>query len=379
MSLGPIFLIILVDLLAMTLMIPLLPFYAQKFGASAVEVGLLGSSFAACQLLASPILGRLSDRYGRKRILVLSQIGTCAGLLMMVGAKALWVLFVARMIDGFTAGNIPLAQAYIADHSDPKDRAKNFGLIGVAFGLGLILGPAISGWLSVYDWNYPIYAGAAFSFLSVVTTLILLPADGPASKEGTSGLTGFWVFVDFWKRQELRPWLLGFLLFVFAFNWFGQGLALFAQGRLGFGPKEVGFWLAYCGVLGVIIQGFLIGPLVNRFGEAKLVRAGFLLDTVGYAGLAMVTSIPALLAASTLFAMGNSCLRPALTGLVSRNAAKNEQGAVLGLTASLNSVGQIAAPPLGNSFIEAGILSGWGFGLAGLCLLGFLLPRPSKR
>jgi MFS transporter, DHA1 family, tetracycline resistance protein len=375
MTLGPIFLIVLVDLLALTLIIPLLPFYAQRFGASAVEIGFLASSFALCQLVASPVLGRLSDRYGRKRILILSQLGTFAGLVLMARAESLAVLFLARMIDGFTAGNLPLAQAYIADRTEGPDRAKQFGLIGVAFGIGLVLGPALSGWLSGFDWNYPVYLAAGLSLLSVAATSALLPADGPKTKPAP-GLGGLGLLADFWRRAELRPWLLAFFVFVFAMGWFTQGLALFAQARLSFGPKEVGYWMAYCGVLGIIVQGGLIGRLVRRFGEARLVRLGFAVDVAGYGALSLVGSFPALLAVSTLFAAGNSCLRPALTALISRKAKPEEQGAVLGLTGSLQSLGMIVGPPLGNWFLERGAPAGWAVALGAVSLLGLLLPRP---
>ena len=158
----PIFLIVVVDVLGLTSMLPLLPFYAEHFGASPVVVGLLISSYALCQLVAGPILGQISDRVGRKPVLTVSQLGTFAGFLVLAWAPSLWVVFLARIIDGLTAGNLSIAQAYIADVTAPKDRAKSFALIGIAFGIGFLIGPGASGYLTHhYGYRVPIFCAAA--------------------------------------------------------------------------------------------------------------------------------------------------------------------------------------------------------------------------
>src|SRR5580693_4355995 len=160
----PIFLIVLVDVLGMTIILPLLPFYAEHFGASALQVGLLVSTYALCQLVAGPVLGQWSDRMGRRKpLLIVSQLGTFAGFLILASAHSLWVVFLSRVIDGLTAGNLSLAQAYIADVTEPEHRAKSFGIIGIAFGIGFLIGPATSGFLSQYGYTYPILAAAALS------------------------------------------------------------------------------------------------------------------------------------------------------------------------------------------------------------------------
>lgn len=368
-ALLPIFLIVLVDLLAMMMIVPLLPFYAQRFGASPVEIGLLASSFAVCQLVAAPLLGRLSDRVGRRPVLVLSQLGTCLGFVLMLFATKLWVLFLARVIDGVTAGNLPIAQAYIADATPPGARARAFGIIGVAFGLGLVLGPAASGLLASYDWNYPILCAAALSFLSMIVTWTVLPPETARSTEERAGALS--TLTGYFKSRAVAPLLLQFFVFVFAFAYFAQGLGLFAQGRFTYGPTEIGYLMAYCGVLGIVIQGFLIGRLARRFGEARLARLGFLADAGGYLALGLATTPEGLVAACTLFSFGNSTLRPSLTSLISQRVRREDQGAVLGITGSLQSVGQIVAPPLGGLLIERGWLTGWGVVLAAIAGLGF--------
>src|SRR5258708_17679725 len=172
----PIFLIVMVDVLGLTIILPLLPFYAERLGASPTVVGLLVSTYAACQLIAGPVLGQISDRTGRRPLLLVSQLGTFIGFLILAWAGSLWIVFLARIIDGLTAGNLSLAQAYISDVTKPEERAKSFGVIGVAFGIGFLIGPAISGFLSVFGYQYPILAAAALSATSILCTYFLLPS-----------------------------------------------------------------------------------------------------------------------------------------------------------------------------------------------------------
>src|SRR4051812_7207786 len=165
-------------------MIPLLPFYAEKLGASPTEVGWLIGIYAACQLFSGPLLGRLSDHMGRKPLLLVSQLGTFIGFLVTAFAPNLWILFLARAIDGATAGNLSLAQAYISDVTKPEERANSFGIIGIAFGLGFMIGPAISGVLARWDYRYPIFAAAALSATSILCTYLLLPSVTPGKNQG---------------------------------------------------------------------------------------------------------------------------------------------------------------------------------------------------
>src|SRR6478672_7131496 len=171
-----IFLIVLVDVLGLTIILPLLPFYAESMGATPRIVGLLVSAYAICQLIAGPPLGHLSDRVGRRPVLLVSQIGTCIGFLILGFAHTLWVVFLARIIDGLTAGNLTVAQAYIADVTEPENRAKSFGIIGIAFGLGFLVGPALSGYLAQFSKTYPILLAACLSFTSIMCTYFLLPS-----------------------------------------------------------------------------------------------------------------------------------------------------------------------------------------------------------
>ena len=382
----PIFLIVLVDIFAFTLVIPLLAIYAEHLGATPFEATLLVSIYAVCQLISGPLLGRISDRIGRKPMLLLSQVGTCVGLLVMASAGSLWLLYVARVIDGATAGNLSLAQAYIADNTKPENRARSFGLIGIAFGLGFFLGPSVTGYLAQFGLRAPIYAAAALSFSSILCTALLLPNQQPpaptaARDAGPAGkrlaIFEWSVYAQYLERPVLGALLGQMLLFGFAFTTFTSGFALFAERTFSwnghpFTPREIGYLFAYAGFLGIILQGGLIGRLVKQFGESSLVAAGFVSMGFGYALLGMIHDVGPLLVVATFVAFGQGVLRPTLTSLITQNAARDEQGVVLGLSTSLMSVAQILAPPLGGWLIGSGHLALWAFVAAVAAGLGLL-------
>jgi DHA1 family tetracycline resistance protein-like MFS transporter len=375
----PIFLIVSVDVLGLTLILPLLPFYAERLGASPTVVGLLVSTYAVCQLVAGPMLGRMSDHVGRRPLLLVSQVGTFIGFLILAFASSLWLVFLSRVIDGLTAGNLSLAQAYISDVTKPEERAKSFALIGIAFGMGFLVGPGISGYLSTFSYQLPIFAAAGLSLTSILCTYFLLPSQPPhEGAERKLTILAWGRYVEFFKRPELARLLWQFFAFVFAFALFMSGFPLFAERRFQwhghwFGPREVGFVYAYIGFLGIILQGGLIGRLVKTFGEAKLVRASFLCSAAGLAVLGFTYSIPLLLVTAALAGIGSGGLRPALTSLITQKADRNEQGAVLGLTQSLMSVAQIGAPFLAGVLINRHWLEAWALVGAVVSALGLVL------
>ena len=385
----PIFLIVVVDVLWLTIVLPLLPFYAEHFGASPAVVGLLVTSFAVCQLVSGPFLGRVSDRMGRRPLLILSQVGTLIGFLILAWANSLWLVFLSRIIDGATAGNLSLAQAYISDVTEPKDRAKSFGLIGMAFGIGFLIGPAVSGYLSQFGYQVPIFAAAALSFTSIVCTTLFLPGDthkkhAKPNDSQRLGLLAWGAYAEFFRRPQLARLLQEFLCFYFSFALFTSGFALFAERRFthdghAFGPKEVGYVFAYAGFLGVLFQGGLIGRLVKRFGEERLIFAGFLAAFVGYSSLAFARNVPELLLAATVTSFGHGSLRPCITSLITQKAGRHEQGTTLGLTQSLNSVAQIIAPLVAGLLIDRGWLVAWALCAGMSSLAGFALAASYRR
>lgn len=353
------------DVLGLTIILPLLPFYAEKLGASPATVGLLVSTYAFCQLIAGPILGRMSDHIGRRPLLLVSQVGTFIGFLILAYSNALWLVFLSRIIDGATAGNLSLAQAYISDVTKPEDRAKSFALIGIAFGMGFLLGPAISGFLVQYSYQYPIYAAAALSATSILATYFLLPASAPAAGEPRKFTVLDWGnYLRYFRQATLAPLLWQFFAFALTFSLFMTGFPLFAERRYTwnghpFGAKEVGYVYAYLGFLGVILQGGLMGRLVKAFGEIALVRAGFFAAMAGLAALAFTHSIPLMLVVAAAASLGTGMNRPALTSLITQRADRSEQGVVLGLTQSLNSVAAISAPAIAGFLIDHSLLAAW--------------------
>ena len=382
-SLLPVFLIVLVDVFGMTLVIPLLAIYAETFHATPLQATMLVSVYAACQLVSGPVIGHISDRVGRKPMLLISQIGTFIGFIVMARARALWMLYVARILDGATAGNLSLAQAYISDHTEPSQRAKSFGLIGIAFGVGFFIGPSLTGYLSAtYSLTTPIYLAAVMSATSVLCTATLLKG-GPQSHhafDDREAALRFRTYAKYFGRPGLRERLLQFLFFITSFSLFISGFALFAERRFTyqgrpFGPREIGYIFGYVGFLGIILQGGLIGRLVKRFGESTLVAAGFIALVIGYFGLGIASSFTLLMLTGTLAAFGNGVIRPALTSLITQQAGRQEQGVVLGITQSLMSMASIVAPVVGGLLIERQMLKEWAWAAAGLAAVGVALSR----
>jgi MFS transporter, DHA1 family, tetracycline resistance protein len=371
----PIFLIVSVDVLGLTIILPLLPFYAEKYGASPAVVGLLVSTYAVCQLISGPMLGRWSDHMGRRPLLLVSQLGTFIGFLILAYANALWLIFLSRVIDGLTAGNLSLAQAYISDVTEPQDRAKSFALIGIAFGMGFLIGPAISGFLVQYSYQYPIFAAAALSATSILATYFLLPSGAPTAGDALTPrkftVLDWGNYLRYFRQPGLAPLLWQFLAFALTFSMFMSGFPLFAERRFNwhshpFGPKEVGYVYAYLGLLGVIFQGGLIGRLVKVFGEPNLVRAGFFCGMAGLAALGFTYGVALLLVVAAVASSGMGAIRPALTSLITQKAARSEQGVVLGLTQSLNSIAAIVAPAVGGLLIDHSLLAPWALLAAGI-------------
>lgn len=394
-ALLPIFLIVLVDIFGMTLVIPLQAIYAESLHATPTQAALLVSVFAACQLIAGPFLGALSDRVGRKPILLISQIGTCLGFLLMARATSLWMVYAARVIDGATAGNLSIAQAYISDHTAPSQRARSFALIGIAFGLGFFIGPFLTSVLVKHGLAAPILAAAALSFTSILCTLFLLPGGRPpaspkaagAAASGDAGPAGrrlsilqWSAYGEYFRRPVLAGLLGQFFFYALCFATFTSGFALFAERTFSwkghpFSPREIGFLFAYTGFLGIVLQGGLIHRLVKRLGEPALTRAGFASLVFAYLGLGLVHTVPPLILVATLASFGNGVLRPALTSLISQSAEPYEQGVVLGLTQSLTAVASIVAPVLTGLLIEHRLLPEWAWFAAAAALVGLLIAR----
>jgi MFS transporter, DHA1 family, tetracycline resistance protein len=353
-----IFITVFIDLIGFGIVIPVLPFYVEgtKFNASPSMVGLLFASYSVMQLIFSPILGRLSDKYGRRPILLLSLVGTGVGFLILGFANTLWMLFAGRIIDGISGGNISTAQAYIADVTTPENRAKGMGLIGAAFGLGFVFGPAIGGVLSRWGINVPFIFAAGLAFSNAILLYFVLPEtvtpDHPAR---ASAATGRWsLLAKALKQSKLAFILLIYFLFVVAFSIMMTTFGLFTMYRLGYDAHSTGWLFVFVGIVGAVIQGGLIGRLVKRFGEMWLVLAGALLFSASLFAIPFAgpqTGIGLLLLIGGTFAVGNSLATPSLTGLASKCVGRGEQGGVLGITQSVASLSRTIGPLIAAALI----------------------------
>ncbi|WP_437285233.1 MFS transporter [Sorangium sp. So ce406] len=383
----PIFLTVFVDVLGLTLVLPLLPFYAEHFGASELVVGVLAASYAVCQLVSGPILGRISDRVGRKPTLLASQTGTFIGFLVLGSASSLWMLFLGRIIDGLTAGNLTIAQAYISDVTRPEERTRAFGLIGIAFGSGFLLGPAITGELaSRFGYGAPALGAAALSLTSILLTATLLPAKpiAPAAATEAAGAGAARpasdvrvgrgdAFRRFFDRPLARRRLLEFFAFSLSFSTLIGGLALFLERRFAFGVKETGYIFAFSGLIGGSIQGGALGRLAKRYGEQRLAVLGFATMVIGYGLLGAAYGLPALLLLVAIGAFGSAVVRPSITTLLTKSVGRDEQGAALGVSQSLASISQIVGPIGAGWLIEHRALTAYGLMAATFAVVGLFL------
>ncbi|MBA3471375.1 MAG: MFS transporter [Herpetosiphonaceae bacterium] len=341
-----IFLVAFVGMLSYGIIIPITPFYAQSFGASDFTIGLLIGSYALMQFIFAPILGRLSDRFGRRPLLLVSLAGTVGSLILFGFANSLVLLFVGRILDGITGGNISIAQAYVSDVTTPENRARGMGMIGAALGLGFIVGPAIGGFLS-RNGNYqlPIFVAAGIATLSFVLTAFLLP-EPPRTTEYARQARTFDIFrlVRAFAHPRIGRLLQVTLLVALAFTAFETTFALFAARRLGYGSMSTGYALAYIGIVVALVQGGLIRRLAKKFGEGLLIVAGALLLGLSLLLLGFIQTTLELVLVGMLLAAGEGVLTPSLSSLVSRRSLPSEQGEHLGLYQSMGSFARIIAP-----------------------------------
>ena len=348
--LGIIFLTIFVNLVGFGIIVPLLPFYAGTFGASPLTIGLLFAMFSLCQLVAAPALGDLSDRYGRRPVLVFSLAGTVVSFVMLALAHSIALLFAARIVDGLSGGNISTARAYVADITQPKDRARAYGLIGAAFGLGFILGPAISGVLARVSYTAPIWAAATITLVATAMAWLWLPETVHRAHAGTGN--PFRYLPGLLRRPVVRRVLAIDFMYWFAFSVFQTTFALFVARRFGFDAPRTGYFLAAFGLLGAVIQGGLIRPIVRRLGDQPTFRIGLVCAAVGLVSAAAAHSVAGLAISLVPLAFGIGFGHPTMSSLVSLVGRGDEQGRVQGAASAVESIGRTLGPIWGNASLQ---------------------------
>jgi DHA1 family tetracycline resistance protein-like MFS transporter len=355
------FLIVLIDLIGFGLVIPLLPFYAVRYGAAAPEVTWLLATYSLMQLVAAPLWGRLSDRIGRRPVLMASMAASALAYVWLGAADALWMLFAARALAGACAGNIAAAQAYIADITKPEERAHGMGMIGAAFGLGFIFGPALGGFLAgnnpaTANLETPAWVAAGLSLVALCGVLLVLRESHPAKRRGLAQpQRRIGLILGSLRRPVLSRLIVIFFLVILAFAAMESIFALWALRQLDWGPETVGYVFAYLGLLSAIMQGGLTRRLTKRYGEEKLLLAGLVLLAIGLVIVPFARGLAVLGGAFAALAIGLGLVQPALNSLISRRAGDGEQGQVLGVTQSVGSLARVIGPPLaGYLFADLG-------------------------
>jgi len=381
--------VVFIDLLGFSLILPLLPYYAEKYGATQLVVGLLVASYPAMQLIGAPLLGRLSDRFGRRPILLASVGGTFLGFVLLgladpIGnalAKSfspqsanlfvLAILFLSRIIDGLTGGNLSVAQAYISDVTDVQSRSKGLGLIGAAFGLGFIIGPATGGLLSQWGYAVPAFAASALSFINLLLIYFWLPESLTAEKRAEMPDKRAPVTLDALLKALQRPFsgslLITRFFFGLAFAIFQTMFAAYALQKFQLTARDTGFVLTYVGVLSVFVQGFLIGLLTKAYREDVLITISVIVMAFALLGWALAPSVFWLIVVLTPTAISGGVLNTLLSSTLTKAVQPQEIGGILGFSASIESSTRIVAPILGGVLLQS--VGAWTPGAFGAVVL----------
>jgi DHA1 family tetracycline resistance protein-like MFS transporter len=364
-KLLPILGVTFIDILGFSMLIPMLPYFVTHFGASAFVVGILFATFSLCQLVSAPLWGNVSDRIGRKAVLIISQIGATIGWAMLAFAPTIGWVFVARIVEGISGGNISITQAYVADLVEPKDRARAFGLIMAMFAAGMVFGPFAGGVLYArFGFAVPFLAAAGLQFVTLVLTIVMLPESRRQGEDEER--VGFGEILAAFKRPRLARILWQKLAIALGlYGWFSV-FALFLQRQLGFGLTETDYLFSIFAIFNVAMNGFFVGRVSARLGDRAMSNVGLAALAGSFVSVAFVHNLPLLIVTMLLFSVGMALTNTGITALISNAASDREQGTVLGTSSSLDSLSGIVAPP-----VSTGLFATYGPRFAGVESLAF--------
>jgi MFS transporter, DHA1 family, tetracycline resistance protein len=344
-ALSILLLVVFIDLLGFGMVIPVMPRYAAELGAPTAWIGLLLTGYSAMQFVFAPIWGRLSDRVGRRPVLLGSIAMTAVGFLGYAVAPSFAWLLASRLFAGAATANLAIARAYVADVTTPETRARGMGMIGASFGVGFILGPAIASWLSHYSLAAPGYAAAGLSLLNLLAAFLILPE--PEARTLAAYRPRFQALTDELERPAIRRLLLTSLIAIMAFSALEATFALYANDVFRLDQRHVGYVFAYIGVIAVVVQGGLIGRLTRRWGEQRLLAVGLALQAATMLILPLAGSLGALLVVLAPMSVGQALTNPSLSALLSRMARRDDQGGTMGIGESASALGRIIGPEAG--------------------------------
>ncbi len=347
-----VFMTVLIDLIGFGIVLPILPLWAERFGASGLEVGMLTALYSLMQFIFAPFWGRLSDRVGRRPIIIVTLVGSAVSALIIGFAGALWVLFLARALNGISGASYSTAQAYVADVTTPEDRARGMGMIGAAFGLGFILGPALGAGFSLISTEAPFLAAAALAAANAIVAWRLLPESLRPDSATMPRRSRMELVREALARRTLAPLIWLSFATTAAFAAMEATFALLGKHRFGYDETRMALLFVVVGVAAAVGQGFLVGRLVDRHGERSVLIVGLIGTALGLGMLAFATDLSVLLVALVILGVFSGLAFAAATSLISRATAENEQGGVLGVTASASAAARIVGPLAGGALFD---------------------------
>jgi MFS transporter, DHA1 family, tetracycline resistance protein len=354
-KLAPILGVTFIDIIGFSMLLPILPYFVTHFGMSAIVVGILLSTFSLCQLISGPIWGNVSDRIGRKAVLIISQIGATIGWAMLAFAPNIAWVFIARIVEGISGGNIGITQAYVADLVEPKQRARAFGLISATFAAGMVFGPAGGGLLySKFGFAAPFLAASALQLITLILTVILLPESRSKLERDQEHVGMREIFATF-TNARFSPLLLQKLALSLALYGWYSAIALYLAGQLHFGVVQTTQYFSLFAIVNVAINGIGVGKASNKLGDRVMSSLGLALLVAAFAIAPFVHNVYTLTSVMILFAIGGAFANNGLVAMISNAATEREQGTVLGVSSSLDSLSGILAPP-----VSTGLLARYG-------------------